>query len=79
MLYRYCFSNLLWKVRVTQHGLELNGTRQFMFSTDDANLLGENINTVKKNTEALLDARKEVGLEVNTEKTMCMFVLPPKC
>jgi hypothetical protein len=50
-----------------------------MFSTDDANLLGENINTVKKNTEALLDARKEVGLEVNTEKTMCMFVLPPKC
>jgi hypothetical protein len=26
---------------------------------------------IKKNTEALLDARKEVGLEVNPEKTKC--------
>jgi hypothetical protein len=29
----------------------------------------ENIDTVKKNTEALLDASEEVGLEVNREKT----------
>jgi hypothetical protein len=29
----------------------------------------ENMDTVKKNTEVLLDASKEVGLEVNREKT----------
>jgi hypothetical protein len=38
------------------------------------NLLGGNIGTVDKNTETLIDASKEVGLEVNVEKTKCMLV-----
>jgi hypothetical protein len=32
------------------------------------NLLGDNIDTVQKNTETLIDASKEVGLEINIEK-----------
>jgi hypothetical protein len=36
---------------------------------DDVNLLGENIDTINKNTQTLIDASKEVGLEVNVEKT----------
>jgi hypothetical protein len=36
---------------------------------DDVNLLGDNLDTIKKNTQTLIDASKEVGLEVNTEKT----------
>jgi hypothetical protein len=31
--------------------------------------VGDNIDTMKKNTEVLIDASKEVGLEVNTKKT----------
>jgi hypothetical protein len=31
-------------------------------------LLGDNVGSTKKKTENLIDASKEVGLEVNTEK-----------
>jgi hypothetical protein len=33
------------------------------------NLLEDNKDTIKKNTETLIDASKEVGLEINVEKT----------
>jgi hypothetical protein len=32
------------------------------------NLLRDNIETIKKNTDTLNDARKEVGIEVNVVK-----------
>jgi hypothetical protein len=34
---------------------------------EDVNLLGDNIDTVNKNTEILIDTSKEVGLEINVE------------
>jgi hypothetical protein len=45
--------------------LKLNGTHQF---------LGDKVETIKKHTETLIDTSKEVGLEVNTEKTICMLL-----
>jgi hypothetical protein len=46
---------------------------KLLVCADDINLLGDEINTKSKNTEALIDASKEVGLEVNTEKTKYML------
>jgi hypothetical protein len=51
----------------------LNGTHQLLAYTDYVNLLGDNIDTIKKNTETLIDASKEVGLEINIEKTKYML------
>jgi hypothetical protein len=40
---------------------------------NDVDLLGDNIDTIKRNTQTLIDPSKEVGLEVNTEKTKYIY------
>jgi hypothetical protein len=48
-------------------GLKLYGTRQLQVRAGDVNVFGDNVNTIKRNAEALNDASNEDGLEVNTE------------
>jgi hypothetical protein len=40
------------------------------------NILRDNIDTITKNTETLIDASKGVGLELNTEKTRYLLLSP---
>jgi hypothetical protein len=55
-------------------GLKLNGTHQLLAYADDVNRLGDNMNSIKKNTEILIDASKEVGLEINVQKATYMLL-----
>jgi hypothetical protein len=55
-------------------GLKLNGTHQLLAYVDDVTLLGDNIDTIKKNTEILIDTSKGVGLTINVEKTKYMLL-----
>jgi hypothetical protein len=41
-------------------------------------LLGDNTDTIKKNTETLIDPSKKMGLKVNAEKTKYMLLLRPQ-
>jgi hypothetical protein len=39
-------------------GFKLNGTYQLLVYADDVNLLGDNLDDIKKNTETLIDTSK---------------------
>jgi hypothetical protein len=54
-------------------GLKLNGTHQLLAYADDVILLEDTIDTLKQNTENLIGASKEIGLEVSIEEINYML------
>jgi hypothetical protein len=71
LLSKFAFEYAIRRVQVNQGGLKLNGTHQPLVYADDANILGRSIHAIKKNTAVIVVASKEIGLEVNAEKTKC--------
>lgn len=60
-------------IQENQVGLKCNGTYHVLCYTD-GNLLGENIDAIKKITEAVLDPSKEIGLEITADKSKYTFI-----
>jgi hypothetical protein len=60
-------------------GLKLNGTHQLLAYSDDVNLLGDNIATVKENTETLTDAAKgDWFSNKRRQNQVCVAILSPE-
>jgi hypothetical protein len=75
LFFNFALEYAVRKVEENQVGLKLDGTHHLLADADDVNLLGDNIDIIKKNTETLIDASKEeVGLERNVEKTKYMLL-----
>jgi hypothetical protein len=70
LLFKFALEYAIKKVHESQVGLKLKGTHQLLAYAD---LLGANTDAIKENTETLIDASKEVGLEINIEK--CYYLV----
>ena len=62
------------KVQETNLGLDMNGTHQVLTYADDVHLIIDDIETIERNVDVLLNACKIIGLAINTTKTKYMEI-----
>ena len=54
--------------------MKLNSTHQLLVYADNVNILGGSVHTIKKDTDGLVVASKETGLEVNADYNKYMVM-----
>jgi len=84
LLFNFAFEEAIRRGQVNQDGLKLNGTHQLLAYADGVKILEGKVHTIQihtnthththTHTEALVFASKEIGLEVNVNKTKYMVM-----
>ena len=63
-LFNFALDYAIRWVQVNQDACKFNCTYQLLVYADDVNIMGGRVHTIKRNTEAVPDASKEVELEM---------------
>jgi hypothetical protein len=74
LLFNLALEYAIMRVQVDQEGLKLSGTYHLLACADEFDMLGGSAHTLKNDRIALVDASKEIGLEVNADKTKYMVI-----
>jgi hypothetical protein len=76
LLFNFALEYSTRKFLENEIDLELYGTYRLLVYADDVNLLGDNVNTIKENSETVLGFSRDIGLEINAEKAVYMIMSP---
>jgi hypothetical protein len=74
LLVKSALEYIIRGIQVNQDGLKLNVTHQLLVYTDDVDILGGSIHTLKKNRDSLVVTSMEMGLKVNVDKAKDMVI-----
>ena len=64
LLSNFALEYAIRKAQEIRLGLRMNGTHQVLAYADDINLIGDDIRTIGRNADVLLNACKDIGLTV---------------
>ena len=74
LLFNFALKYAISRFQVIQDGLKLNCTHQILVYVSDVNVFGGSVRTIKENAESSVVASKEVGKDVNADKTTYMVI-----
>jgi len=73
LLFNFALECAIHKIKKERKGLTLNGWNELFVYADDVDLIRDDIHALQSNTDVLVEACGEIGLQLNIEITKYMI------